>query len=178
MGDLAVSRAYTTEAVQQFFNHVRGSGWEPMGMLADFVEVDSNYEAIVEGFLRDELQYIVVENRGDAERVLDIVKTVTKGSLSCLVLNESLFGQEDAVEEIPGATPLTRVIRFNDRVRNYSAQLRNAYVVETLADAWEQSGRYPNFRFMARSGGSGSRAGRRLQSSGDVGPAGPQARNP
>jgi chromosome segregation protein len=152
MGDLAVSRAYTTEAVQQFFNHVRGSGWEPLGMLADFVEVDSNYESIVEGFLRDELQYIVVQNRGDAERVLEIIKTVTKGRLACLVLNEDTSERMESVEEIPGATPLASVIRFNDRVRNYSAQLRDAYVVETLADAWELSGRYPHFRFVARSG--------------------------
>jgi chromosome segregation protein len=37
-------------------------------------------------------------------------------------------------------------------VRDYSSQLRDAYVVETLADAWDLSGRYPHFRFVARSG--------------------------
>ena len=37
---LAVQRAYSTESVQQFFNHVRGLDWEPLGILADFVEVE------------------------------------------------------------------------------------------------------------------------------------------
>ena len=87
IGDLAVSRAYSTESVQQFFNHVRGSGWAPLGMLADFVEVERTTNPIVEAFLRNELQYVVVENRSDAERVLGIVKDITKGRLECLVLN-------------------------------------------------------------------------------------------
>jgi chromosome segregation protein len=56
IGDLAVRRAYSTESVQQFFNYVRGRDWEPLGMLADFIEVDSPYESIVEDFLRPELQ--------------------------------------------------------------------------------------------------------------------------
>src|SRR5262249_18772668 len=68
IGELAVRRAYSTESVQQFFNHVRGSDWEPLGILADFVEVDSTYESIVEDFLRHELQYVVVEDRSQAER--------------------------------------------------------------------------------------------------------------
>src|SRR5262249_11532916 len=68
IGELAVRRAYSTESVQQFFNHVRGSEWQPLGILADFVEVDPNYESIVEDFLRLELQYVVVHNREHAER--------------------------------------------------------------------------------------------------------------
>src|SRR5262249_33644028 len=31
IGELAVSRAYSSESVQQFFNYVRGSGWTPLG---------------------------------------------------------------------------------------------------------------------------------------------------
>lgn len=155
IGELAVSRAYSTESVQQFFNHVRGSDWAPLGMLADFVEVDSNYESIVEGFLRFELQYVVVQNRADAERALGIVRDVTKGRLECLVLNGLAPDGPDnspAVEEIPGATPMGSVIRFDDRVRHFASRLRDAYLVETLADAWELSGRYPHYRFVARSG--------------------------
>jgi chromosome segregation protein len=155
IGDLALSRAYSTESVQQFFNHVRGLGWAPLGMLADFVEVDSNYESIVEAFLRNELQYVVVENREDAERVLGIVKNVTKGRLECLVLNGAPSGQSfepKESEEIPGAIPMSRVIRFNDSVRHFGDCLRHAYLVPTLSEAWELSGRYPHCRFVAQSG--------------------------
>ncbi len=153
IGDLAVSRAYSTESVQQFFNHVRGSNWQPLGMLADFMEVETNYESVVEAFLRYELQYVVVENRSDAERVLGIVRNITKGRLECLVLNgANSSDSSEAAETIPGATPMASVIRFNDRVRHFARRLRDAYIVESLADAWELSGRYPHCRFVAKSG--------------------------
>jgi len=153
IGDLAVSRAYSTESVQQFFNHVRGSGWQPLGMLADFMEVEPNYETVVEAFLRYELQYVIVQNRSDAERALGIVRNITKGRLECLVLNgENSPDTPESVETIPGATPMASVIRFNDRVRHFASRLRDAYIVETLSDAWELSGRYPHCRFVARSG--------------------------
>ena len=35
--ELSLDRAYGTEAVQQFFNHVRDESWAPMGIVADFV---------------------------------------------------------------------------------------------------------------------------------------------
>jgi chromosome segregation protein len=153
IGDLAISRAYSTESVQQFFNHVRGSGWQPLGMLADFMEVETNYESVVEAFLRYELQYVVVQNRSDAERVLGIVRNITKGRLECLVLNgDDSSNSSDSPEAIPGATPMASVIRFNDRVRHFANRLRDAYIVESLADAWELSSRYPHCRFVAKSG--------------------------
>ncbi len=34
IGELAVQRAYSTESVQQFFNHVRTLDWSPLGILA------------------------------------------------------------------------------------------------------------------------------------------------
>ncbi len=63
IGELAVQRAYSTESVQQFFNAIRGSDWAPLGILADFVEVETDYEALVEDFLRWKLQYVVVKDR-------------------------------------------------------------------------------------------------------------------
>ena len=153
IGDLAISRAYSTESVQQFFNHVRGSDWQPLGMLADFMEVETNYESVVEAFLRYELQYVVVQNRSDAERVLGIVRNITKGRLECLVLNgDNSSDSSDSPETIPGATPMASVIRFNDRVRHFASRLRDAYIVESLSDAWELSSRYPHCRFVAKSG--------------------------
>jgi chromosome segregation ATPase len=47
-------------------------------MLADFIEVDSPYESIVEDFLRPELQYVVVKDRTQAAAAISIVKDVTK----------------------------------------------------------------------------------------------------
>ena len=53
------------------FNAVNGLDWRPLGILADFVDVDPEYEALVEDFLRWKLQYVVVEDRTAAEKALD-----------------------------------------------------------------------------------------------------------
>jgi chromosome segregation protein len=150
IGDLAIRRAYSTESVQQFFNYVRGRDWEPLGILADFVEVDPRYESIVEGFLRPELQYVVVKDRQQAAAAFTIVKDVTKGRLECLVLNGET--PVHAPEAIAGAIPLFDVVRFDSRVKHVANYFRNSYVVETADQAWELSERYPNYRFVATTG--------------------------
>ena len=150
IGDLAIRRAYSTESVQQFFNYVRGREWEPLGILADFIEVDSPYESIVEDFLRPELQYVVVKDRTQASAAIGIVKDVTKGRLECLVLNgETPLQVPDA---IPGATPLFDIVRFDERVKHVANHFGNAYVVETADQAWDLGAQYPNCRFAASTG--------------------------
>jgi chromosome segregation protein len=150
IGELAVQRAYSTESVQQFFNHVRSTDWSPLGILADFVEVEPEYESVVEDFLKFELQHVVVNSREDAARALSVVKSVTKGRLNCLVLNGST--SVAAPEELEGALPLARVVRFDDRVQHFNQYIREAYIVEDGERAWELAQRYPHYKFVARSG--------------------------
>jgi chromosome segregation protein len=150
IGDLAVQRAYSTESVQQFFNAVRGLDWKPLGILADYVEVDSEYEAVVEDFLRWKLQYVVVEDRAQAERAIAIVKDVSKGRLDCLVMNGRSETQPPA--EIEGALPLSSVVRFDSRVAHVREYIRDAYIVDSADRAWQLSEQYPNLEFVARTG--------------------------
>jgi chromosome segregation protein len=150
IGELAVQRAYSTESVQQFFNHVRGLDWAPLGILADFVEVEHEYESLVEDFLRWELQYVVVEDRAQAEHALAVVKSVSKGRLDCLVRNGSTNTPPPIA--IENATPLGSVIRFDDRVRHFDEYIRDAYIVDSVERAWELSERYPKMAFVARTG--------------------------
>src|SRR5437016_11433902 len=53
---------YSTESVRRLFQSggLQG-GLAPVGVLADFLEVDPRFEGVVEDFLRDELNYIVVK---------------------------------------------------------------------------------------------------------------------
>ncbi len=150
IGELAVQRAYSTESVQQFFNAVRGLDWAPPGILADFVDVEPDYEALVEDFLRWKLQYVVVENRLQAERALHVVKTVSKGRLDCLVLNGGASPVPPIV--IEGALPVASVVRFDDRVRHFSEYIRDAYIVDTADRAWQLAEQYPDLEFVARTG--------------------------
>lgn len=150
IGELAVQRAYSTESVQQFFNHIRGLDWAPLGILADFVDVDPEYESLVEDFLRRELQYVVVEDRAQAERALAVVRNVSKGRLDCLVLNGNSKPVPPAV--IDGAIPFSSVVRFDERLRHFNHYIRDAYIVDTVERAWDLSERHPASVFVARSG--------------------------
>src|SRR6202046_3536379 len=62
-------RAYTADAVQKLFsvnpqdNAASSDGsFRAIGLLADYADVQEKYESAVEQFLRDELEYIVVES--------------------------------------------------------------------------------------------------------------------
>ena len=46
-----------------------------MGTLADFVEVSGEHEGMVDEFLREELNYVVVESWGAAEEGVRVLKT-------------------------------------------------------------------------------------------------------
>src|SRR5262249_14021459 len=150
IGELAVQRAYSTESVQQFFNHVQTLDWSPLGILADFVEVDPEYESVVEDFLKFELQYVVVQDRSIASRALTVVKDVTKGRLNCLVLNgDTVLSQPESIVD---AIPLSNVVRFDQRVQHFNEYIRDAYIVEDAERAWQLAERYPHCKFVARTG--------------------------
>ncbi len=58
-------RAYTADAVQKLFNangDAASRGFRALGLLADYAEVQEEYETAIEQFLRDELEYVVVES--------------------------------------------------------------------------------------------------------------------
>ena len=46
-----------------------------MGTLADFLEVSGEHEGVVDEFLREELNYVVVESWGAAEEGVRVLKT-------------------------------------------------------------------------------------------------------
>ena len=85
-------RAYTAESVKRLFTAIeRGEaeGFRAAGVLADFVEVEPAFEKAAEDFLHEELEYVVVENWGDAERGIDIMRTDLDGRATFLVHPES-----------------------------------------------------------------------------------------
>ena len=150
IGDLAIQRSYSTESVQQFFNAVRGMDWSPLGILADFVEVDPEYEGLVEDFLRWKLQYVVVQDRAQAERAIELVKTVSKGRLDCLILNGSTLPEPPI--HLEGALPLAEVVRFDERVRHFNDYIRDAYLVDTAERGWQLAQQFPKLEFVACTG--------------------------
>ncbi len=149
--ELSLDRAYGTESVQQFFNHIRDEEWEPVGIVADFVEVERDYEAIVEDLLPAELQYVVVQDLLHAEKSLSIVRDATRGRLDFFVLDPD----RDSVytpDAVPGAQPVADVVRLDARLHSFALRISGMYIVDDLERAWELSERHAGKTFVARSG--------------------------
>ena len=149
--ELSLDRAYGTESVQQFFNHVRDESWAPMGIVADFVEVEPDYEAVVQDLLHNELQYVVVEDLLHAEKALAIARGATHGRLEFLVATGE-SGSESDPEPIGNAKPVAELVRLDPRLQFFRNHIRNAYIVGDLAQAWRLSGEHSGKTFVAASG--------------------------
>src|ERR1017187_8928383 len=77
---------YSTESVRRLFQSgVMQSGLAPVGVLADFLEVEPRFERVVEDFLRDELNYIVVKSWDAADEGLRLLRSDVDGRATFLV---------------------------------------------------------------------------------------------
>ncbi len=78
--------SYSTDTVRKLFraNSLVG-GLKPVGTLADFLEVGEQYESVVDEFLRDELNYIVVKSWDAAHEGMRLLKGDVDGRATFLV---------------------------------------------------------------------------------------------
>jgi chromosome segregation protein len=83
--------SYSTDTVKNIFraNARRAQqltgAMAPVGTLADFLEVEGRYEGVVDEFLRDELNYIVVKSWDAAEEGMRMLQTDVAGRATFLV---------------------------------------------------------------------------------------------
>ena len=81
--------SYSTDTVRNIFkaNTLNGgsNGLSPVGTLADFLEVDGQYEGVVDEFLRDELNYVVVKSWDAADAGVRMLATDVAGRATFLV---------------------------------------------------------------------------------------------
>ena len=97
--EILARRAYSTETVQRLFEKQTPQGaaasadgggaiesrFQPAGVLADFVEVDADCEHIVEEFLREELDYIVVNDWDSVNEAMRLLRTEIPGRATFLL---------------------------------------------------------------------------------------------
>jgi len=114
---------YSTESVSRLFqSRVMQGGLAPVGVLADFLEVEPRYERVVEDFLRDELNYVVVKSWDAADEGLRMLRTDVDGRATFLVHPEDSqakfsFVLDEAAHSAPPAVqivPLKNTIRVLD----------------------------------------------------------------
>jgi chromosome segregation protein len=118
LAEIISHRSYTTESVKRLFRDIeRGetTGLRPVGVLADFVEVEPGYEKATEEFLHEELEYVVVDDWGEARRGLDAMRSGQDGRATFLThppASTSSIVPDDDLSSEPGVTG-----RLGDRLR-------------------------------------------------------------
>jgi chromosome segregation protein len=158
-------RSYTADAVQKLFAaHERGTSqnFRAVGVLADYAEVEEQHEAAVEQYLRDELQYVVVETYDHARAGVSLLRDEVGGratffvdSLRNLRLAEyepiMNFRVEDGV-----ISRLDKLVSFRDPLgaaaKQFLPRLRSAYLTDSAASAEELARENPQFAFVAPDG--------------------------
>jgi chromosome segregation protein len=160
-----VHRTYTTDSVKRLFAALetgKAADLKPLGVLADYVEVDAQYEKPIEEFLREELEYVVVDSWQQAERGLDFIRAELDGRATFLVhpepnghpkasLPEPAIGPETGI-----AARLSESLRltngFKDRAIDLLPRLSLCFVAEDRASAQRLSVCYPHLYFLMPDG--------------------------
>jgi len=156
---------YSTESVRRLFQSgVMNSGLAPVGVLADFLEVEGRYEGVVEDFLRDELNYIVVKSWDAADEGLRLLRNDVDGRATFLVHPEdsqakfSFTVDENARQASPGQSivPLKHAIRvlngFGRSLEVVLPKLRDGYIVPDSGLGRELALENPDAFFLSQSG--------------------------
>ncbi|PYT02292.1 MAG: hypothetical protein DMF60_21735, partial [Acidobacteria bacterium] len=91
--DLDAHHAYYSDAVQQVLSREQATRINALGTLADFVEVEPQYERLIESLFARELQSVLVPTIDDALAGVDYIKNEGLGRGAFLVVG--LHGGED-----------------------------------------------------------------------------------
>ena len=156
---------YSTESVRRLFQSgALQGGFAPVGVLADFLEVEPQHERVVEDFLRDELNYIVVKSWDAADEGLRLLRSDVDGRATFLVHPEdsqakfSFLVDEAAHSAPPGQPilPLKNTIRvldgFGKSLEVILPKLRDGYLVPDSALGRELALENPDAFFLSHSG--------------------------
>jgi len=158
-------RTYTTESVKRLFASLekgKAQNIAPLGVLADFVDVDPQYEKPAEEFLHEELEYVVVENWQEAERGLDFIRAELDGRATFLVhpepgangkghLPEPAIGPETGIAaRLSDSLHLTN--GFRDRATDLLPRVSLCFLAEDRTAAQRLSVSYPHLYFLLPDG--------------------------
>ncbi|HTS12129.1 MAG TPA: chromosome segregation protein SMC [Candidatus Limnocylindrales bacterium] len=177
---ILADRAYTADAVQKLFNTSEAKGFRAVGLLADYAEVQEEYEGAVEQFLRDELEYVVVESFDSARAGIALLREELGGHATFFVdsIRNLDVDKAENSASMPGdfITRLDRIVEFRDPLgpatKYFLKKLRTAYIVETAEVAERMAHDNPHSYFLTL---DGSCYHGRTVSGGRKGEAGPLA---
>ena len=158
-------RSYTADAVQKLFAaNERGGGhdFHAVGVLADYAEVEEHYEAAIEQYLRDELEYVVVETFDHARAGVSLLRDEVGGRATFFV--DSLRNLRlDVYEPIMHfradegvVSRLDKLVEFRDPLgaaaKQFLPRLRSAYLTDSASAAEKLARDNPQFAFLTPDG--------------------------
>jgi chromosome segregation protein len=156
---------YSTESVRRLFQSgALQGGHAPAGVLADFLEVDPRYERVVEDFLRDELNFVVVKSWDAADEGLRLLCSGVDGRATFLVHPEDSqakfsFVADEHAHYAPvddSVLPLKKSIRvlngFGKSLEVILPKLGNGYIVPDAAVGRNLALSSPDAFFLSQSG--------------------------
>ncbi len=157
--------SYTGEAVQKLFaanERHGGDNFHAVGVLADYAEVQEQHEAAFEQYMRDELEYVVVETYDHARAGVSLLRNEVGGratffvdSLRNLKLDEyepiMHFRSEDGV-----ISRLDKLVEFRDPLgpaaKHFLPRLRSGYLTDSAVAAEKLAREYPQYAFVTPEG--------------------------
>ncbi len=156
-------RAYTADAVQKLFNaseEARTNGFRAVGLLADYAEVQEEYEGAIEQFLHEELEYVVVESFDQARAGVALLRDELGGRATFFVDSVRSLDAEkiEGSASMPGdfIARLDRLVEFREPLgpstKYFLKKLRTAYLVETSAIAERMAHDNPHSYFLTADG--------------------------
>ena len=168
--------SYSTETVKNIFRATAkkmlpGQQSSTVGTLADFLEVDGAYEQVVDEFLRDELNFIVVKDWDAADEGIRLLKSEVAGRATFLVeptgagfaldptLHDLVLMNGARIVSRPngaGVRPLTECVRvlngFGRSLEVLLPKLREGFVTPDAGTARRLALEHPEGYFLAPTG--------------------------
>jgi chromosome segregation protein len=156
------NHSYSTDTVRRLLKPgALAQGMAPVGTLADFLEVSGEHENVVDEFLREELNYVVVKSWVAAEQGVQLLKSGVDGRATFLVHpphEETVRGSErsDEIAGTPGVLPLKDSIRvlngFGRSLESILPKIGDSYLVEDPGEAMRLAERYRHAFFLTTEG--------------------------
>ncbi len=153
------NHGYATDSVRRLLKPgALGPSVAPRGTLADFIEVSGEYEGVVDEFLREELNYVVVESWVAAEEGVRVLKT-SDGRATFLIHSDAqgeLFQSGETDVHEPGVVALRDAVKvlngFGRSLERVLPRLRHGYLAQNAIDAQRYALRYGHAYFLTPDG--------------------------
>ena len=165
--------SYSTDTVKNIFKANRNgnsNGLSPVGTLADFLEVEGQYEGVVDEFLRDELNYVVVKSWDAADHGVRMLSSDVAGRATFLVHPEAHHEGEQhhagsnghgphnqhETPQVDGVVALKDCVRvlngFGRSLEHMLPKLRDGYIAPDPGTARELALQHPKSFFLSPGG--------------------------